>query len=356
VNRKARIAVIGAGWWAARNHLPLLRAHSEVTITGICGVDAESLSKVQAAFGIAFATQDFRELLDREPIDGVVVSSPHTLHYEHARAAILKGCHVLVEKPFTTAADQARELAQLERQAGITVVIPLGYNFSDMAQAAALSVRSGSVGKLQHAVLHMATPTADLLLGKALSATQSHLLQPSTGTWADASRAGGFGWGQLSHALGLLFMLAEDDPAVVFAAVERADSGVDLHDAATVCFRSGATCAISGSSGLATGAPSQLDLRLFGESGTLGMDFAREELLVYGKVPASPVARTWPGSGTYACERPVKFFVDVCLGRGGTNLASSAVGRRSTEVLEAMYRSASSGRPELISTFPQGVS
>src|SRR5262249_37191359 len=157
-------------------------------------------------------------------------------------------------------------------------------------------------GELRHAVLHMATPTRDLLLGHTPDATRSHLLQPNPGTWADAGRAGGFGWGQLCHALGLLFMLVEDDPAVVFAVTQKADSGVDLHDAAAVCLRSGALCAVSGSSGLVPGAASQLDLRLFGMEGTLALDFQREQLVLHARGVPHAVTRTWPRSGVYDCE------------------------------------------------------
>ena len=347
---KARIAVIGAGWWAAQNHIPVLKAHPDVTLTGICSIDRDSLRKVQAAYDIPFATEDFHELLEREPLDGVIVSSPHVLHYEHARAAILKGYHVLVEKPFTTTADQALELVELERRAAVSIVIPFGYNFSDMAHAAADWVRSGALGELRHAVLHMATPTRELLLGHSLGATRTHLLQPDPRTWADAARAGGFGWGQLCHALGLLFMLVDDDPAVVFAATERADSGVDLHDAAIVALRSGAVCAVSGSSGLVPGAASQLDLRLFGSGGTLALDFEREQLVLHARGAPAPAARTWPGSALYDGERPVRCFVDICLGRPVLNPATSLMGRRSTEVLDAMYRSATSACAESIPT------
>ena len=248
--KRAHIGVIGAGWWAAQNHIPLLKANPDVAIAGICGVDAEDLRRVQTTFDVPFATQDFRELLDHKPLDGVIVSSPHVHHYEHARAAILKGCHVLVEKPFTTDAAQARELIQLEREAGITIVIPFGYNFTEMAQEAADVVRDGRLGELQHAALHMATPTANLFLSQTLTATQEHLLQPNPSTWANPGGAGGFGWGQLSHALGLLFLLVDDEATDVFTLMRSGQSGVDLQDAASVRFRSGATCSLSGTSAL----------------------------------------------------------------------------------------------------------
>ena len=125
---------------------------------------------------------------------------------------------------------------------------------------------------------------------------------------------------------------------------------MDLHDAAIVVLRSGAVCAVSGSSGLVPGAASQLDLRLFGSGGTLALDFEREQLVLHARGAPAPAARTWPGSALYDGERPVRCFVDICLGRPVLNPATSLMGRRSTEVLDAMYRSATSACAESIPT------
>ena len=52
------------------------------------------------------------------------------------------------------------------------------------------------------------------------------------------------------------------------------------------------------------------------------------------------------GDGAYACVEPVNRFVDLCLGRQAENCADASVGQRSVEVVEAMLRSAKSGRIE----------
>jgi len=119
---------------------------------------------------------------------------------------------------------------------------------------------------------------------------------------------------------------------------------VDL--SASMRFRSRATCTVSGTSSLDPASRSQLDLRLFGDRGHLSLDFDREQLVIQEVGAASPIVKTWPGAGAYACDRPVQFFVDLCRGRPGRNLASGEIGRRSSEVLDAMYRSAVSGRLE----------
>ncbi len=71
------------------------------------------LKKLQDEFGILYGVEDYRKLLSEVKLDGVIVSSPHTFHYEHAKAALEAGCHVMVEKPFTTNSKDAKELVEL---------------------------------------------------------------------------------------------------------------------------------------------------------------------------------------------------------------------------------------------------
>jgi predicted dehydrogenase len=347
-SRKARIAVVGAGYWAVQNHIPLLKQDPEVELAAICTLGADTLAKLQHAFDIPYGTESYAELLDRIQLDGVVVSSPHVCHFEHAKAAIAKNCNVLLEKPFTTDAGQARELVRLEREHGVNIVMPLGYNFSKAAQSAAEKIKSGLLGDIRHAVLHMASATATLFQGERVAWASNSLIEPSPSTWADPNRAGGFGWGQLSHALGLLFLLIDCAAESVFAMTGNTRSGTDLFDAAALRLVNGATVAISGSSGLAPHARPQLDLRIFGTKGHLAVDFEHERVELHTSAGESLKSALPAGSGVYSCKAPVKLFVDVCLGRAVANPATGMIGCRSTEVLDAFYRSAASQRVERV--------
>jgi predicted dehydrogenase len=347
-SRKARIAVVGTGYWAVENHIPLLKQDPEVDLVAICTLGADNLSTVQRTFDIPYGTESYSELLDRVPLDGIVVSSPHDCHFEHAKAAMARHCHVLLEKPFTTEAGQARELVRLEREHGVNIVVPFGYNFSEVARSAAETIRSGLLGDIRHAVLHMASATASLFQGERVAWASNSLNEPSPSTWADPNRGGGFGWGQLSHALGLLFLLIDCSAESVFALTGNTPAGADLFDAAAVRLGNGATVAISGSSGLAAHARPQLDLRIFGTQGHLAVDFEHERVEVYTKSGNSPQSALPAGSGLYSCKAPVELFVDVSLGRAVENPATGLIGCRSTEVLDAFYRSAASQRLERV--------
>ena len=126
--KKARLGFIGAGWWATSNHMPVFAAREDVELVGVCRLGKEELRQVQEAFGFGYATEDYHDLLDKCELDGVVVASPHTLHHEHARAALEKGLHVMCEKPLTTRAEHARELVQLADGKGVQLLVPYGWH------------------------------------------------------------------------------------------------------------------------------------------------------------------------------------------------------------------------------------
>jgi predicted dehydrogenase len=241
MTQRARIGVIGAGWWAAVNHLPALRANKDCEVVAVNRLGPEELAQLQRKFDVPLGFEDYRAMLDEVPMDGVVISSPHLLHHEHAVAALAKGCHLLVEKPLTTTAADARDLIAKADAAGKQVIVPYGWNFKGWTEDARALVANGEIGRIEHAVLPMASALEDLFAGQPMKETEGHMFRPPPSTWADPARAGGYGWGQLVHALGLLFPIADLEPSRVFAITGKSPTGVDYYDAAVVQFVNGAT-------------------------------------------------------------------------------------------------------------------
>ena len=140
------------------------------------------------------------------------------------------------------------------------------------------------------------------------------MFRPPPSTWADPERAGGYGWGQLVHALGLLFRIADLKPSLVFAAAGMSPAGVDYYDAAVVQFANGATAALSGAATVPKHRGFQIDLQLFGSEGMLVLDIERERLEVRRR-DGRDSRRNAAGPGAYECEKPLNTLVDLCLGR-----------------------------------------
>ena len=57
--------------------------------------------------------------LNDPAVNFVYIATPNLLHYSHAKRALLAGKNVILEKPFTTKLDHARELVELARQKGL---------------------------------------------------------------------------------------------------------------------------------------------------------------------------------------------------------------------------------------------
>ena len=342
---KLRVGVVGAGWWAVANHMPILKSRPDVDLVAVCRLGRPELAKVQAAFGIPYGSEDFASMLNEAPMDALVVASPHSLHGAHAIAALEKGIHVLIEKPMTVSADEARAIASLARDKALHVLVPYGWNFKPFFAEARALVRAGRIGRIRHVSAQMATPVGDLMAGLGLAGTEQEMFRPESETWANPN-TGGYGWGQLVHMLGGLFYITDLSPRDVFAFVGRSELGADLYDAAVVRFTDEATATMSGAATVPPGSPFQVDIRVFGDAGMLLLDVERERLSLR-RFDGDDIDVAIPaGEGAYACVEPVNRFVDLCLGRQVENCADASIGQRSVEVVEAMLRSAKSGRIE----------
>ena len=113
---KIKIGVIGAGWWATENHIPHLLERSEVELTSVCKLEEDQLKFVKEKFGFKFASTNYKEMLQLSDLDGVIISSPHHAHFENAKAALEKKCHVMIEKPMTTNVKDAEILIELAKK------------------------------------------------------------------------------------------------------------------------------------------------------------------------------------------------------------------------------------------------
>jgi len=125
---------------------------------------------------------------------------------------------------------------------------------------------------------------------------------------------------------------------------------VDLYDALSVRFTSGAIGTVSGAATVPPigKAEYQVDLRIFGSEGMLLLDCERARLELRrhdGRSDSVPLAAD---AGTYSCEGPPNEFIDLVLGKTKVNHAPGEAALRSVELLDAAYRSACSGQPEKV--------
>lgn len=340
-----RIGFIGAGWWATTNHMPLLAQRDDVELAGVCSLGSEMLQTVQQKFGFPMATEDYHELLQLE-LDGVVVTSPHHLHYEHARAALERGCHVMVEKPMTLKAAEAWHLVKLAQERNLHLIVPYGWHYKPFVQEAKRLMEAGVVGQVEYILCHMASPTLGLF-GRAGAPPPSQwtptIAAPDPNTWQRKEQGGGYAHGQITHSSALMFWLTGLRVAEVSARMSAPNAAVDLYNAATVRFDNGALGTISGAATLPDQSKYQVDIRIFGNEGALLLDVERERVEVRRHDGQNTQIEVAPNAGDYECDGPPQRFIELIQGQG-RNDSPGEVAARSVELIDAMLRSAERGR------------
>lgn len=346
----ARIGLVGVGWWACFNHLPALQASEHADCVAICDLDPDRLQRVGNAFSIAGRYSDVATMLRTERLDGVIVATPHVAHLAPTLAALDAGAHVMVEKPMATTGADARAMEAASIRAGRQIMVPTSFSFTGFTRTAAAMARDGRLGTIRHASCIMSSALEDLLAGEPMQEASDHLFQPPASTWADPVRAGGYGWGQLSHALGWLCHVGDLEFTEVGCFDGKSKTGVDFYDAAMARTTSGATVSISGAATMPKHRGLHVEFRLFGTEGMLHfISEAGTAQMVLSRHDGADEHLAIPQPEmTYDGTLPVHAFAALCAGRDTVNPADAANGRRVTEALEALYRAAASGRIERV--------
>ena len=107
-----RIGVIGFGYAARTFHVPLLRSTPGLELIAVASSRA---AEVRAALPGVEVVADPAALLKHPRIDLVVIATPNETHAPLAESALRAGRHVVVDKPFTVTAAEARHLAGVAR-------------------------------------------------------------------------------------------------------------------------------------------------------------------------------------------------------------------------------------------------
>jgi UDP-N-acetyl-2-amino-2-deoxyglucuronate dehydrogenase len=322
--------VIGAGNISA-THVRALAGIAGVTLAGVYGPRLERAQAV-ADIGGGRGYDSLERMFAAESPDMVIVGTPSGLHGEHAAAAVRHGIHVLVEKPLEITVARVDALIAHASERGVT----LGVVFQDR-------VKPG-VRALKAAVDAEAFGRVALIRAQVPWWRPPEYYRDSQwrGTWA--LDGGGALMNQGIHTVDLLLWLCGPVTRVSGKAVTRCHD-IEVEDTAVAIleFASGAIGTLEATTCAYPGRPRRIEIS--GAAGTAILDGDRFAPDAQPAADAPPQNVASPVVSDVSPHRDViADFIEACR-RRRPPVCGGLDGRRSVQLIEAIYASSRLGRP-----------
>jgi len=142
-----QLALIGAGYWGknlARNFHALGALHT------LCDLNPQILDSYGADYASVRKTGDVASLWADPALSQVAIAAPAVLHHRLAKAALLSGKDVFVEKPLCLDLNEATELIDLARHHGRILMVGHLLQYHPVVRHLLQLVGSGELGELHY--------------------------------------------------------------------------------------------------------------------------------------------------------------------------------------------------------------
>ena len=141
-----KICVIGAGRWG-KNHIKTF--HELGCLGGIVDNNEDALPGFQKQYPEVTTFSDFRDAV-KDSFDAFTVATPAETHFEIAKVILNHEKHVLVEKPITLKAKEARLLKELAEEKGVNLMVGHLLLFHPAIRKIKALIEAGKIGKLEY--------------------------------------------------------------------------------------------------------------------------------------------------------------------------------------------------------------
>ncbi|HET7036994.1 MAG TPA: Gfo/Idh/MocA family oxidoreductase [Thermomicrobiaceae bacterium] len=190
-SRLPGLAVIGCGYWGSK-HTRVIWEMPQARLAMAVDQSQERRDYLREKYGSVEVTGDAEAAFNSDDVNGVVIATPVSTHFELARQALLAGKHVLVEKPMVTRSSEAEELIALAEARQLVLMVGHTYEYHPAVTYLRNLIRSGSLGQIHY------INSSRLNLG---------LFQPDTNVL----------WDLAPHDLSIIFSLLGQAPVSVSA-------------------------------------------------------------------------------------------------------------------------------------------
>ncbi len=144
-----RAGIIGCGAITEHLHAPDYAIYEGAVIAALCDANLARAHEMRERFAPEAAVySDYKEMLRKEPLDGVTVTLPNVLHAAATITSLKAGCHVLVEKPMASSLAEAKRMIAAAKAAKKVLMVNQCQRRSAVHRKAKEVLDSGILGKV----------------------------------------------------------------------------------------------------------------------------------------------------------------------------------------------------------------
>lgn len=344
MSEKATVAIVGTGWWATTAHIPALLQNPRVENILLVDKNPAAAQAAATKYGLQHTYTTIAEAKSAHPeLQGAIVAVQHQAHFRAAMDCLEQGLHILLEKPMTILARDAKALVDKAETDGLEILIGYTFPYMDHAVKAKSYIDDGLIGDIEYVACSMSSITYDLLKGhpEKFAPEGGYVVTgPGASTYSEPSVAGG-GQGvlQVTHLAAMMFHLAQELRAdTVTAFMNNLEAKVDVVDAIAVRMNTGALAIIGSTGNIGMGDPGSVEVHLHGNKGRIMVDgFTGEMYMRLHNGREEHIPRHTP---VYPGDIPSQKLIEIVLDGATPLFPGRTNGLYTVELLEAAYRSA----------------
>lgn len=129
-----KLGIVGSGM-IVHDLLSFVSDIHAIKVEGIYARSKQNVQTLQNKYSIKTTYATFEDMLNDHQIDTVYIGLPNHLHFEYAKKALLRGKHVICEKPFTSTLNEFNELKELSRQQQVILLEAISNQYQDQYNA-----------------------------------------------------------------------------------------------------------------------------------------------------------------------------------------------------------------------------
>jgi len=331
--KKVNVAVTSFGHFHGYSYARAVKELPNANLVAVSDDDAGRAKEAGQRYGV-WHSLDYHDILRRDDVDAVIITSENTKHAQMAIDAAEAGKHILCEKPMATTLADADRITSAAQKAGITFQMCFVMRYHAVSRLIKSIVDKGQIGKIV-----------------AMTGTNhlKYLEQLYTGFFVKPELSGG--GSVMDHTVHLSDMMrwyTKSEARRVYTAIGKnvhTDLPVEDNALTMIDFRNGVVASIDGSWSRPAGwyMWGDMTLELIGTEGHATLDAFRQVVCVT-QADAPNNRLEWNYWGCDADREMVQSFVESIL-EDKKPAATAFDGRQGTEITVAAYESAKTGEP-----------